>query len=82
MLVKNVNKINDENWTNKNLLVRFRHRQAFINCVVIKDEDNKILIKCDHEVRAITPGQYAVFYTDRECLGGGVIVDSSKHPIW
>ena len=62
--------------------MRFRHRQAFINCTVIRDEDNKILIKCDHEVRAITPGQYAVFYTDTECLGGGAIVDSSKHPIW
>lgn len=82
VLIKNVNKINDENWTDKNLLVRFRHRQAFINCTVIKDENHQILIKCNHEVRAITPGQYAVFYTDKECLGGGVIVNSSKSPIW
>ncbi len=48
--------------------VRLRHRQELQNCIV---KNNKIIFKKSQ--RAATPGQFAVIYKNRVCLGGGVI---------
>ena len=78
--IKTLNKININNWNDLNLSVRFRHRQKLIKCKVILDDlKNNLIIECENEVRAITPGQYAVFYLDDECIGGGIINNSSKN---
>ena len=52
--------------------VRFRHRQPLQRCV-IRNQESRIRIECELPQRAVTPGQFAVFYMDNECLGGGVI---------
>ncbi|OIO18908.1 MAG: tRNA 2-thiouridine(34) synthase MnmA [Candidatus Magasanikbacteria bacterium CG_4_10_14_0_8_um_filter_32_14] len=53
--------------------VRLRHRQALQEVLVSQNGDNFDL-KFLNKQRASTPGQFAVFYKDGECLGGGVII--------
>jgi len=38
--------------------------------------DGEALVKFAQPVRAVTPGQAAVFYRGEEVLGGGIIVKS------
>jgi len=53
-------------------LARFRHRQPLQQVSVLVKKD-KAIITFKEKQRAISPGQYAVFYYDKYCLGGGVI---------
>ena len=53
--------------------VRLRHRQPLQKCSV-DERDGKIFVKFDIKQRAVTPGQFAVFYKKGECLGGGSIL--------
>ena len=52
--------------------VRMRHRQMLVNCI-LKKKGRSLIVKFSQPERAITPGQFAVFYKGKECLGGGEI---------
>ena len=52
---------------------KFRYRQPDSKVTVQLLEDNKVRVLFDEKLRAITPGQSAVFYDGEECLGGGTI---------
>jgi tRNA-specific 2-thiouridylase len=52
--------------------VKTRYRQADQACTVEADETGA-RVTFDVPQRAITPGQFAVFYANDECLGGAVI---------
>ena len=52
--------------------VQVRHQHTPVNSVLIKDV-NGIKVSFDEQIRAIAPGQSAVFYNDNLCLGGGII---------
>lgn len=54
---------------------KIRYRQTDIPCTLELDSNNRGQLRFDTAVRAATPGQFAVFYRDDECLGGGVIAD-------
>lgn len=54
-------------------LFRFQHTKELVNCVVVRTGSLGLLIKLDKALRALTPGQYAVFYKDGECLGSARI---------
>ncbi len=51
---------------------KFRYRQAEQGCAV-HIKDNFIQVDFDQKQRAITEGQFAVFYQGEKCIGGGVI---------
>ena len=53
-------------------VVKTRYRQEDIPCTVTPLGDDKISVRFDNPVAAVTPGQSAVFYQDEVCLGGGV----------
>ncbi|GKV88459.1 tRNA 2-thiouridine(34) synthase MnmA [Pectobacterium carotovorum] len=53
--------------------VKTRYRQADIPCTVTPLGDDRITVRFDEPVAAVTPGQSAVFYLDDVCLGGGII---------
>jgi tRNA-specific 2-thiouridylase len=52
--------------------VKTRYRQTDLPCRVQVGGD-RVRVTLDAAARAVTPGQYAVFYDGEVCLGGGVI---------
>ncbi len=51
---------------------KFRYRQEEQK-VLVNIKDDGIIVEFETKQRAITEGQYAVFYLNEYCLGGGVI---------
>lgn len=67
--------INEEPTNSQKLFVRTRHRAKLIPVKKLnKLSNNQWLAELNEEVRALTPGQSAVFYSNDECLGGGIVV--------
>jgi tRNA-specific 2-thiouridylase len=53
--------------------VKTRYRQADQACELELLPDGRCIVRTAAAQRAVTPGQYAVFYDGDVCLGGGVI---------
>ena len=51
---------------------KFRYRQPEQGCTV-RIKDGFIQVDFDEKQRAITEGQFAVFYQGEKCIGGGII---------
>jgi len=73
MVVINLNWIHHEPITPFKCNVKIRYRAPSIGCNIEKMNNNKFQVKLSRKMRDITPGQYAVFYTEDEVLGGGKI---------
>ena len=58
---------------------KFRYRQPEQKVHVHINEDNTTLVTFHDPQRAVTPGQYVVFYNDEYCLGGAVIENVIKN---
>lgn len=70
--------VKNARWINQptgELLVRLRHRQPLQAVAKIDwQNETELIIHTAVPQRAVTPGQFAVLYNDRECFGGGEIV--------
>ncbi len=58
-------------------MAKNRYRQPDQACIVTIEKDTQDQLQCrvqfDELQRAVTPGQYVVFYDGEQCLGGAVI---------
>jgi len=61
-----------------NCTAKARYRQADQHCTVECSPDGPAHVTFAHAQRAITPGQYVVFYDGETCLGGGVIASTES----
>jgi tRNA-specific 2-thiouridylase len=59
---------------------KVRYRQPDQGCEVRVLANGRCEVEFDEPQRAVTPGQYVVFYRGEECLGGGVIEASQGQP--
>lgn len=82
-LFKNEIKVDDINWTSGKTpklplkcQARLRHRQELQTATICHSEqgEESLQVKFTKPQRAVTPGQFAVFYKGGLCLGGGVIL--------
>jgi tRNA-uridine 2-sulfurtransferase len=62
-----------EHATHYDCAVKTRYRQSDLACTVRRLDAARWQVDLRHSARAVTPGQYAVFYREDRCLGGGVI---------
>ena len=72
-LVNKLNWLIDSPTTKFSCQAKFRYRQADIDVVVLPRPDGSIEVEYPSIVRAVTPGQAAVFYDGEVLLGGGTI---------
>lgn len=65
--------INNPPKVGKTYQIRTRHRAKTVNCDFVAIYGSDAEVKLKDSIRALTPGQSAVFYDGEECIGGGVI---------
>lgn len=58
----------------ESLKVKIRHGAKKYNCKIIFIDNDSAAVKIDLADSGIAPGQFAVFYDNDLCLGGGVIL--------
>jgi len=71
--------VKDINWLIKSLKkelkfkVKLRHGKHLYKCTVLEHENGVVEVKIAERDQGISPGQFAVFYSENVCLGGGII---------
>lgn len=77
-IVDDVNLINMDKFEGTlECTAKFRYRQSD-NDVTIRFEGDELVVEYPQGVRAVTPGQAAVFYMGDTCIGGGFIKEVYK----
>ena len=77
---KNIFNVGKFNWIaeqqpqTSNLLVKIRHGAHMYKCSLNFINDETAEVKLNKADQGIAPGQFAVFYNEDVCLGGGVIL--------
>ena len=71
--INNINWISNKDIDNKDIQCKFRYRQPDQEVHIKKISDTEAVLTYPQKIKAVTPGQQAVFYLDGELLGGGII---------
>ncbi len=72
--------VNKVNWINKetklplSAQIQIRYHAEKISAIIKSSKSGKLIVETKKPLRAVTPGQSAVFYKNKEVLGGGIIV--------
>lgn len=78
LLANTVNWIPELPSTKFSCTAKFRYRQPEQGVDVEMQADGKVKVLFHEKQRAVTPGQFVVFYDDEKCLGGGIIDEVYK----
>lgn len=73
LLCNDINWLVDEPTLPLTCFAKTRYRQAEQACAISPGNNNQHCVMFALPQRAVTPGQYVVFYDKNQCLGGGVI---------
>lgn len=87
--VQNINWLSEEPFAKEQLeqfdcFFRFQHTKPLVKCTIVPSKRhktgvvNQYVVRLEKPLRALTPGQYAVFYNDTECLGSARILSSER----
>lgn len=74
--LENLNWISDERPSH--CTAKFRYRAQDNEVTLTYLEDGRVKVNYKNPVKAVTPGQFCVFYDGEECLGSGVIQEVFK----
>ena len=83
-IVKDINLFNDiDKNVSHEISCKFRYRQSDQNVILTFLDDKTVRLDYKQKIPSVTVGQFAVFYNDNICLGGGVIdsiyIDEINH---
>ncbi len=73
MVVNNLNWIYKQPEMPLTCDVKIRYRSPYVRCSIEIASEGTIKVNLSRKLRDVTPGQYAVFYSGDEVLGGGII---------
>lgn len=71
--ITNINWLQDIDINNKLIQCKFRYRQKDNDVYIKKISNTEAILTYPNKIKAVTPGQQAVFYLNDEMLGGGII---------
>jgi tRNA-specific 2-thiouridylase len=75
LYVGKINWISESPAESKRLKVKIRHGARMYDCNISQLNKDVLNVKLSDSDNGIAPGQFAVFYDDDTCLGGGVILE-------
>lgn len=71
--IKGVNWLSDIDIDDKDIQCKFRYRQPDQEVHIKKISETEVILTYPQKIKAVTPGQQAVFYLNGQMLGGGII---------